>query len=1584
MLKSKNTLFAILLLWMAIGLSAAPITREQARQRAEAFLKATRGNKMLTPVNNKAKLSPRRLVKGKTTETELYYVFNRGEQEGYVIVSGDDQTRPVLGYTDEGEFDYAQLPDNMRYWLEGYEQELLYLSQHPETLTEKPRYAPTHEAIAPMVTTRWNQGAPYNDECPMYFSLGRSITGCVATAMAQVLYYQRAKSVSETQAAIPAYDTYTAHPTYGHLHVEGIPAGSPIDWDNMLDSYGSGATAKQKLAVAQLMHYCGVSVQMDYTNSSSGANSYRVADAFNNYFGYGTAARYVYKNNGYTDDTWDALLYKELAEGRPFYLSGQNSEAGHAFVCDGYDGNGCFHINWGWGGSSDGYFLLNRLNPSSQGLGGSSGGYSDYAEAVIGCEPENYSEKAMPIANTLVKNLCLEHFDANGDGVFTFGEAASVTDLGDAFRGQTNLTAFTELYSFTGLTDLPDDAFNGCTKLATIKLPKRLKSIGKRAFAGCRLLKSITLPDGLMSIGDSAFAGCRMLPNQTLPIGMERIENNTFEGCQAFTTIQLPHKITYVGRNAFKGCTKLNNVTLKSVAPQEIVLGEGVFEGIDLSEATLNILQGTHDYFASTDQWKDFGNIDEERNLAQGKYATLETNKKFYIYNVGTGRYLTKGEAWGTQAIVDETDEPMRFEFRHTASMPDGVYYLYSTDTEADKYVLFRTNNDNSVGKGVNACFVDGTLSANAYWKVELAEGKDNVYTLQIPSNQSGYTQGLYLGIQPDHASNASAPTFGAYSDVDYSLYKQNCHWMLIEYDEQVAATFQVARVLENLLTIGKSKRVSMDKELAVYNNLDSSIPDIEKAIRNMRRKLNFIIFADPTFQSVALRTYDTDNNGEISYTEATNIPSIDTEFSQNTDLVDASDLHYFTGLEYISGNAFKNCTKLQNVVLPDQLLNIYYRAFMGDSNLQSISIGSNVMSIGSDAFNGCRKLTEVRIAVHDPANISLGENVFLNVKTANATLYVPYGAKERYAQADVWKDFGNIQEMRTVAAPTYAEAETETDYYVYNLSQQRYINKGEAWGTQAVVNTKGFTYQLRRTNSMPDGVYYLYSATVGEGSGKNILFRTSGDSKVGEGVKTCFVDGNSVTANAYWKLKEVEGKPHVYTLQVPENDPEYVEGEYLGCDYNHTTKFAYGTYGLYWDISYSDNPKGCEWAFINIDEQERNAKFFQLTENLKELLAKADAKAIEATAEHAVYDNPESTEDDINGAIASLRRKLDYIDFADNRAKTLCVYNWDEDEDGEITHAEAAAITDIGQTFRNSSAMKSFEELRYFTSLTSLPAESFRGCSALSSLYLPAGVTSIGERAFTNCSVLKYLAVLSEAGIVEASTAALPSKLTVFVPQALTEAYAADDAWKRSTIKEYTGVPTVTAQPAARLYGRSNPTFNFEVSGAPINGLPELTCDAVATTPVGEYEIVASAGTITSPALVTQNSVFTINRSPLTLTAKSYTRNWREENPDFDFSHSSLRNKEKIDSVLIVRPTLECDATFDSPAGKYEIRISGAETQNYEITYVNGWLTIEETDGIEALTTDRQSAPVYDLSGRPTLRPKRGVYIQNGKKVVR
>ena len=223
-MKQRAIITILLCVMTVLGMHANPITREQAKQKAAQFLKKTSGKSNLKAVTNAARLAP-------TDETESYYVFDRGTNDGYVIVSGDDETYDILGYTDKGDFDYSQLPPNMKEWLDNYASQISAIQGGK---TPKRAKISTHPRVEPLVTSTWSQGSPYNLACPDYFGEGLSVTGCVATAMAQLLYYNREKSVDETQAEMPAYDTWGTHPTTGkHLHVEGIPEGSPIDCANM-------------------------------------------------------------------------------------------------------------------------------------------------------------------------------------------------------------------------------------------------------------------------------------------------------------------------------------------------------------------------------------------------------------------------------------------------------------------------------------------------------------------------------------------------------------------------------------------------------------------------------------------------------------------------------------------------------------------------------------------------------------------------------------------------------------------------------------------------------------------------------------------------------------------------------------------------------------------------------------------------------------------------------------------------------------------------------------------------------------------------------------------------------------------------------------------------------------------------------------------------------------------------------------------------------------------------------------------------------------------------------------------------------
>lgn len=1566
----RNILVLLTLVLSVLTASADPVTREQAQKKAEAFMRQQHDLRQLTPVVSNRKLSPRRRG-AKANTSDEYYVFNKGTREGFVIVSGDDRTEAILGYCDEGEFDYEQIPPAMQELLDCYARQIGWLQEGGGPVVHDA--IPTHPKVEQLVKSKWSQGYPYNLTCPEYFSLGRSVTGCVATAMAQLLYYNREKSVSETTAAMPAYDTWTEHPTYGRLHVEGIPEGSPIDWENMKDEYGS-ATEKQRRAVADLMHYCGVAAKMDYTNSSSGAQSYDAYQAFAKYFGYGSSVRYVSYSSVSSDVEWDRIIYSEISAGRPIYISGANSEGGHAFVCDGYDGNLKYHINWGWGGTSDGHYLLTSLTPGQQGIGGSNDGYTAYREIIIGIEPENYGEKAMVISDATVRSLCLQNWDTDKDGMLTYGEAAAVKDIGTVFKG-TSIKSFKELYYFTGLTSLPDDAFNGCEQLASLRLPKNIQAIGARSLKGCAKLSKLELPNHVSTIGQDAFNGCRLLAAIALPDELPAIEDRSFKDCQSLTTVALPITVGKIGNEAFAGCNRLNRMDVKTFQPSAIQLGSSVFASVDLSKAVLSVMPGTKEYFTTDPQWRAFNSIVEKRELSGGKFVALEAGKKYYLYHMGTGQYLTKGEAWGTQAIVG--DSPMRFTVHHTATMPEDTYYLTSEDTGQTGTLLFRTMTDTNVGTGVKAAFVDGTLSknrTNAYWTIKSVG--DGIYSIQIPKDAAGYEEGRFWGVQTSHASNFASPTNGVYADIAYDEHPTACQWRFVLYDEAAVAQYDAAQTLSNLLEIAAGRRLKTDAEKAIYDQSESSYEQLRTAQRSLRKKLKFIDFGSDVARDLAISLWDIDSDGELSYLEASKVPDFNVSFQGNTKLESLEELQYFTSIDDIYGNTFEGCSNLVKVVLPANLIHIYYRAFRNCKKLEAINIPEYVNTIGETCFYGCSSLRSVTVLVPDPSAISLGTNVFGGVPLSDCTLYVPYGSKTLYANANIWKNFGKIIEIRTHTQPKYSPVEADVAGYIMNLSTRKYLSLGEAYGTQSVVASSGKLYQFKRSKSMDDGQYYLYSDETGQ-SGK-VLFRTDTDTKVGSGVKACFGDG-SLSTKAYWKVEMSDG--NIFTLQVPDNDKSYTEGEYLGVDENHKSDFASPTFGVYWDVK----GDGCRWVFITAEDLKAARQLDDRATLLADMLKRAKADGVDVAAEQSVYDNFESTVADINAAIVSVRSKLHYITFADSRTQTLCVDKWDTDGDGELSIEEAAAVTSIGDAFQGIPSIRSFEELRYFTSLTEIPENAFRGASLLQTIYLPAGVTAIGDYAFRNCSALKNLVLLNETVMVPMGLTSVPNGCSLFVPAKTFDYYSADPDWSsRCTVIEYTGHPVVTAE-ASRIYGRTFATIYPKVLGAPVEGTPETSCESisVSTTPVGTYPIQVSAGTVTTLGVEFREGVFTVEPAQLTVTAQSYTRMIGEENPVFEFSCKGFRNRE-TDTVFTVRPVIACEATASSPAGEYDIVVSGGEARNYTITYVNGKLTVvNDPTGIQTLSATHDPQPVYDLQGRRISQLRRGIYIRGKRKVV-
>ena len=353
----------ILILFVALiattqMLWADEVTAEEAIRKAQNFIRQrqTSGARQRKAQATSPRLTPTQQVCG-------LYVFNVADEGGYVIVSNDDRTIPVLGYSDNGHLDPDDMPDNMKAWLEGYAREIECLDDISGiATTDVPAKVGNHATttLGPLVTTQWSQHAPYSDRCPRESSSGkRCFTGCVATAMAQVMNYHKWPESPTTE--IPGYDWSEYIDTQ-----DPLPAIT-FDWDNMKNTYTGEEPIEDPtaIAVSTLMRYCGQSVRMQYGTSSSGAYSKDVAPALETYFGYNESAQYLVRSY-YSYANWTDLIYNELEQRRPVIYNAMTRDAGgHAFVCDGYmyeGGEDLFHINWGWGGALDGYFVLSVLD----------------------------------------------------------------------------------------------------------------------------------------------------------------------------------------------------------------------------------------------------------------------------------------------------------------------------------------------------------------------------------------------------------------------------------------------------------------------------------------------------------------------------------------------------------------------------------------------------------------------------------------------------------------------------------------------------------------------------------------------------------------------------------------------------------------------------------------------------------------------------------------------------------------------------------------------------------------------------------------------------------------------------------------------------------------------------------------------------------------------------------------------------------------------------------------------------------------------------------------------------------------------
>ena len=395
----KITLSIFFTLCLMIGFGNS-VDLQTARQVATNFWNVVTGQHDIGKWTN---------VTDETSFQELY-LFARQDGKGFVIVAADDCVQPILGYSTDGRL-ITPLPPSVSSFLKGYENEIIHckrnnilstteiISQWTQLLNGE--YTPQNTtAVAPLLTTTWAQRPYYNNLCPDSSGY-HTLAGCVAIATAQVMKYWNWPS-----SGVGSHSYY--HNTYGNLYANF--GNATYNWNNMPNSLSSSSSTAQVNAVATLVYHVGVAVEMDYGIDGSGAyttsygySSYPCAEnALKDYFRYKNTLHSVYRDD-VTNSQWIAALNTELNAGRPVIEKGRGDDGGHAFVCDGYDNNGLYHINWGWNGSCNGYFAHNDLNPSSF-------TFNDEKAIIVGIEPDG---------QLIVSPQSLNFSQAGGSQTFT-------------------------------------------------------------------------------------------------------------------------------------------------------------------------------------------------------------------------------------------------------------------------------------------------------------------------------------------------------------------------------------------------------------------------------------------------------------------------------------------------------------------------------------------------------------------------------------------------------------------------------------------------------------------------------------------------------------------------------------------------------------------------------------------------------------------------------------------------------------------------------------------------------------------------------------------------------------------------------------------------------------------------------------------------------------------------------------------------------------------------------------------------------------------------------------------------------------
>lgn len=682
-------LLLIAIVIVSIASYANPIDINMAKYQAEKFIVANSNKE--TKVRSKKTDGQLKLAYTCMTpsvEYPLFYVFNKPDKGGFLIMAGDDCIDHVLGYIPKGSFDKDNMPDGLQWLLEKYEYQIKYAIEHK--LSIKAVSNDNYTNIEPLLTSIWNQNAPFNNLCPIGSEGKPCPTGCIATAIAQILYYHKWPNQG---IGSHRYICNVDNNPENAIELSADFENTTYQWNEMLDSYENGAGSEDsKKAVATLMYHCGVSLDMLYKSGGSSPTSIREAEALKKYFHYSLGVKSL---QHVSDEDFSRIVYNELESKRPVFVCGSSKDGNngaHAFVCDGYKTGGYFHFNWGWSGRGDGYFLLTTMDPNG------TWDFSYDHRIVYNIKPYDgevvaeinvpspgqlkkmwESDTIAPYATTLkikgdingtdvlaIRRMTgRDEYNRSTEGIVTTLDLSEVNivDGGGCYYITENETSI-KTQNGTQKGVFPNQGLMS-TNIRKISLPNSVSSIGNYALAFCNDLEEVIYGNGLKEICFSAF-NYTPLNEVIIPEGVKIIGPYAFCNMANLEKISIPKSVTKIDYLAFEKDDNVKEITCMIEKPFDLRTGNlSPFSEKCFKNATLYVPYGTAELYKQKDGWKNFSHIEEMRETGLEEIITprdIKINKgTLCLSGVEEGDVITIYDMSGRQLshIVCTHDDTM-------------------------------------------------------------------------------------------------------------------------------------------------------------------------------------------------------------------------------------------------------------------------------------------------------------------------------------------------------------------------------------------------------------------------------------------------------------------------------------------------------------------------------------------------------------------------------------------------------------------------------------------------------------------------------------------------------------------------------------------------------------------------------------------------------------------------------------------------------------------------------------------------------------------------------------------------------------